>query len=68
MLAKLDKKTIQEIMKVSNHKTEESVLFAFEHGVLEVYPNKNSYLDAGWTFENENHYSVLTDGKVVYFE
>ncbi|PGK52014.1 hypothetical protein CN918_29945 [Priestia megaterium] len=68
MLDKLDKKTIQEIISVSNHDTEESVLNFFESGALEVYPNKHSYLEAGWTFEDENSYSILSDGKVVYFE
>ena len=68
MLSTLDKNTIQEIISVSNHATEKSVLDAFNNGILEVYPDKNSYLEAGWTFDDEGTFSVLPDGKVVYFE
>lgn len=39
---KLDEKIIQEIISVSNHDTAESVLNAFDLGVLEVYPNKEA--------------------------
>jgi hypothetical protein len=64
----LDDKTVKEIIDLSNHDSKESVLHSFEHGALEVFPNKDEYLEAGWTFDDENHYSILSDGKVVYFE
>lgn len=64
----VDNKTVKEIIGMSNHKTKESVLNAIEDGILEIYPNKEEYLNAGWDFENENHYGILTDGKIVYFE
>ncbi|MFA1710283.1 hypothetical protein ACDX66_01050 [Peribacillus frigoritolerans] len=64
----LDKKIIEEIIKVSNHKSEKSVIESFESGCIEVYPNKEGYLKAGWTFENDDNYAILNDGKVIYFE
>ena len=36
----LQKKTIQEIIQKSNYETVESVLSAYEYGVLDIYQSK----------------------------
>lgn len=67
-MLQLNEKIAKEIMNTSNHQTEESVQEAFEQGVIEIFPDKQTYLDAGWSLDNQDHFSVLSDGKVVYFE
>jgi len=64
----LSENTIKEIISVSNHETKESILKAVEYGLLEVYKNKDEFVSSGWSLENKNHYSILSDNKVVYFE
>lgn len=66
MIIILHDKTIQEIIQKSNHETVESVLSAYEYGVLDIYQSKKEYLSDGWP-DNEDYHSVLSDGRVVSF-